>query len=269
MDELILKEIYEHIRRGERAVLATLTQNTGSTPRKAGSVMAVFRDGSTLGSVGGGALEHEIILKSLESIKKGEDMNFEYRLDSKGELGMECGGEATGFIKVFKPKPRLLIAGAGHIGVSLSKIAKIVGFYTVVFDDREEYANRERLEDADEIIVGNIGEGLSNYSINEDTYVVIVTRGHSYDSDALKATLCRGAAYVGMIGSSKKILHVLRKMLDEGIDRESLEKVYTPIGIDIASELPEEISISIMAEILAVKNNGKLVHRKSLRKVSL
>lgn len=265
MEENILRQIYECLSRGERAALVTITESTGSTPRKTGSIMAVFKDGLTQGSVGGGTLEYEVIKSAVECIKNGDNLVFEHKLNDNGELKMACGGETKGYIKLFKPRPRLLIAGAGHIGMDLCKIGRIAGFYTVVFDDRSEYANKERLPEADEIIVGDIGEKLSNYCINKDSYVVIVTRGHSSDGDALKAVVKSDAAYVGMIGSSKKVIHILKKMMDEGIEKELLEKVYTPIGIDIASEFPAEIAISIMSEILLVKNKGNLKHRKELR----
>lgn len=266
MEQDILKEIYEALKKGEKVALATITENIGSTPRKLGSIMAVFKDGTILGSVGGGAFEGEVIKKSLDCIVKGEDSDFDHNLGAKGNLGMQCGGGAKGYIKVFKPKPRLVIAGAGHIGEALNKLAKFVGFETVIIDDRIEYANKHRYPDADEIIVGDIGEKLSEYKLNEDSYVVIVTKGHIPDRAALEAVVKKDAAYIGMIGSKKKVLYVIEKVLENGVSKKDLDKVYTPIGLDIASELPNEIAVSIMAEMLAIKNKGTLNHKKFLWK---
>lgn len=267
MDEEMLKQVYESVNRGQRVALATITESIGSTPRKTGSTMAVWEDGKIIGSVGGGRIEFEIIQSAINCIKEGKDGQFEHKLNSNGDIGMECGGHAKGFIKVFLPRPRLIIAGGGHIGEQLFKLAKILQFYTVVVDDREEYANRERFEGADEVMAGNIGDILSNYTIDENTYVAIATRGYLPDAEALKAVVSRGAAYIGMIGSAHKVILVMKKLVEEGMPREELQKVYAPMGLNISTELPQEIALGIMSEIMLVKNKGTLNHRKDLKKV--
>lgn len=269
MDEKILKKVYESLNSGERVALATITDSSGSAPRKAGSIMAVWKDGRILGSVGGGIVEHKVILKSIECIEKLEDDNFEYILSEKGGLDAQCGGQIKGFIKVFSPSPKLLIAGAGHIGQQLHKLGKILGFYTVIFDDREELANSSVFDDADEIIIGDIGDTLSKYKVDENTYITIVTKGHRTDSDALKASVSRGAAYVGMIGSIKKIVFIMQNLFNSGVSKEELQKVYAPMGLNIASQKPEEIALGILSEILLIKNNGSLDHMKNLKKINI
>lgn len=269
MEEKILKEVYESLRRGERVALATITDSSGSAPRKSGSTMAVWKDGRILGSVGGGIVEHKVILKAIECIENFENANFEYVLNEKGGLDAQCGGQIKGFIKVFNPSPKLLIAGAGHIGQQLHKLGKILGFYTVIFDDREEVANSAVFNDADEIIVGNIGDTLSKYEVDENTYITIVTKGHRSDSDALMASVSRGAAYVGMIGSTKKIVFIMQNLLNAGVSKEELQKVYSPMGLNIASEKPEEIALGILSEILLVKNEGSLDHMKNLKNIDI
>ncbi|MGH4138999.1 XdhC family protein [Clostridium sp.] len=268
MEERILKDIYESLAKGHKVALVTITDIKGSTPRKKGSIMAVWEDGSIKGSIGGGNIEYAVIEKTIECIKKDTDKEFEFQLTDEGELHMQCGGDATLFVKVFKPRPKLLIIGAGHIGVEIFKLARILDFYTVIFDDREEFANEKHFEGADEIIVGDIGEKVSQYPIDKSTYIIIVTRGHKCDADALKVTAQSNASYIGMIGSRKKTEFVMKNLLSEGIARESLERVYAPIGINISSEEPNEIAFGIMCEILLVKNNGSLQNLKDVKKIN-
>lgn len=268
MEEKILKEIYEGLRRGEKVALATITAINGSTPRKKGSLMAVWEDGRIEGSVGGGNIEYTVIEKTIDCLKEESDREFEFQLNDEGDLQMQCGGKAIVYVKIFKPRNKILIIGGGHIGVELFKLAKILDFYTVIFDDRSEFANLNRFEGADEIIVGDISEKVSQYPINKNTYIIIVTRGHKCDADALKVTAVSDASYIGMIGSKKKTEFVMKSLLSEGIQRDALEKVYAPVGINISSGEPNEIAFAVMSEILLVKNNGSLEHLKNVKKVS-
>ncbi|MCJ7689242.1 MAG: XdhC/CoxI family protein [Clostridiaceae bacterium] len=267
MDEKILKEIYESLASGKKSALVTITEIKGSTPRKKGSLMAVWEDGRIEGSVGGGNIEFVVIEKAIECIKEEIDSEFEFELNDEGDLHMQCGGKATLYVKIFRPRPKLLIIGAGHIGIELFKLAKILDFYTVIFDDRAEFASGKRFEGADEIIVGDIGEQVSKYPINKNTYIIIVTRGHKCDADALKFTAESDAAYIGMIGSKKKTEFVMKSLMAEGIQREALKKVYAPIGINISSEEPNEIAFGVMSEILLVKNSGSMEHLRDIKKV--
>ncbi|GAA0182447.1 XdhC/CoxI family protein [Clostridium sediminicola] len=267
MDEKILKQIYESVKNGQRVAMVTVTEAFGSAPRKSGSMMAVWQDGRILGSVGGGKVEYEVINEAKECIKRGKDSQFEHVLNEKGELGMQCGGSVKGFIKIFSAKPKLLIVGGGHIGENLYKLGKILGFNTVVIDDREEFANEIKFKEADEVLQGNIGEILLNYEIDNNTYIVIVTKGHKQDKNALKAVVSRRAAYIGMIGSRNKNTHVMNKLLEEGVSKDDLKKVYAPIGLNITSGTPEEIAFGILSEILLIKNNGSLNHMREIKKV--
>jgi xanthine dehydrogenase accessory factor len=267
MDEQILLRIYESLSKGETVAMAVINQEIGSAPRRKGSIMAIWQDGKILGSIGGGKVEYAVIEKAKLCIEKREDSNFEYKLNEQGTLGMQCGGEVKGFIKIFYPKTKLIIAGAGHIGEKLNKMGKILGFYTVILDDRKEYANKERFEDADEIIVGDVGESLTNYQLNENDNIVIVTKGHVEDKEALKAVVKKELAYIGMIGSQKKIKYIMNELIEYGIPKEDLQKVYAPMGLNISSNAPEEIALGILSEILLIRNKGTLNHRKDLKKV--
>lgn len=265
MEEEILKEIYESLRKGQKVALATITQIMGSTPRKTGAIMAIWKDGRTLGSVGGGKIENAVILKSIDCIEKDKDTYFEYKLNEQGDLGMQCGGDAKGFIKVFKPKPRLIIVGGGHTGKHLFELAKTMGFYIAVFDDREEFANEQRFKEADEVISGDLGTNLSKYNITKDTYIILISKGHGTDIAALRAVIGKGAAYIGMMGSVRKTIFVTEKLVSEGIPNEELEKVYTPVGLNLSADSPEEIAFGILAEIMLIKNKGSLNHRRDLK----
>ncbi len=180
---------------------------------------------------------------------------------------MQCGGEAEGFIKIFAPETKLIIVGAGHISFHLHKIAKILNFYTVVIDDREDFANNERFPNANEIIVEKVDKALSEYPINKNTYIIIVTRGHKDDALALETVVSKNSAYIGMIGSSNKTSYVMNNLIAKGVCREDLKKVFAPIGLDIASEKPEEIAAGILSEVLLIKNKGTLNHMKDLKKI--
>ena len=204
MDEIILKEIYNQVKNGCKVAFATITKTIGSTPGKMGATIAVFQNGEIMGTVGGGMIERKVIDKCIECLESGEDYNFEYTLNDNGNLGMQCGGTAFGYIKVFKPKPKLIIIGGGHIGLSLFKIARNLDFYTVVVDDREEFANTERFENVDEVYSGNIPDIVENMEINDNTYVVIATRGYEGDLVSLRSVINRNPNYIGMIGSRKK-----------------------------------------------------------------
>lgn len=267
MDEKILLKICESLEKGKSVAMAVITNENGSTPRGSGSIMAIWQDGKTLGSIGGGKVEYLVVGKAVECIEKREDSNFEYKLNDQGGLGMKCGGELKGYIRVFYPKAKLLIAGAGHISEKLNKLAKLLDFHTVIIDDREEYANKERFPEADEIIVGDIGKEIENYDINANTYVVIVTSGYAQDKNALESAVLKDAAYIGMIGSTRKIRSVMKELMDAGISEEKLKKIYAPMGINVSSNLPEEIALGILSEILLIKNKGTLNHKRDLKKV--
>jgi xanthine dehydrogenase accessory factor len=265
MDRKVLEFIDECLERGERAALVTLTHSSGSTPRSAGSIMAVDSKGSIMGSIGGGKLEAEVIVQTKEAILKGENEEFHYRLTEHESLKMVCGGDADGFIKVFIPKEKLLIIGAGHVGTELYNIGTCLNFEVTIIDDREEFANVDRLPNASRVMCGDIGKMASEFPVDSSTYIIIVSRGHSCDAEALKAVIGRDAAYIGMIGSGRKTTKIMTQLLEEGIERDELEKVYAPIGIDMGSQLPNEIALGILAEVLVLKNGGQLAHMKNIK----
>ncbi len=267
MEGKLMLEVAKRIDRGEVAALVTLIGVDGSSPGKVGSLMAVFMDGSIMGTIGGGNLEYQTRNLAMEAIKEGENKEFDFELVEKASLDMRCGGRVRGYIKVFKNRKKLIIVGGGHLGEELYKLGKYLNMYTVIIDDREEYANIEKFPNADEVICGNIGELLKNYHLGDRTYVVIVTRGHLCDKEALKAVIGRKAAYIGMIGSQKKVTNTYKELIIEGVSKKILEKVYSPVGLDISNGEPKEIALGVIAEILKVKNRTTGKHMSEIKSI--
>lgn len=252
MEDKILSEIYKKISQGKKAALVMVTEAVGSTPRKSGAMMGVFED-EIIGTIGGGNIEYKVIQNAREFMKTGESREFSYNLTTDDELRMNCGGSMKGFIKIFIPSPKLLICGAGHIGQKLFNIGKNLEFDIKIIDDREELK-----KDVPELTLGSFDEILKNEEITDNTYIVIATRGHVLDEKVLELVKNRGAKYIGIIGSKRKITN-----LKENLEKNSKirDNIYAHIGLRISNGTPEEIAIEILAEILQVKNNGELVHR--------
>lgn len=263
MELNIMDRVLKEIQENRPVALATITEVKGASPGKIGTMMGIFENGHTIGTVGGGRLEYVVMNEALQCMKDGISKEYEYRLENdEGSLHMECGGKVKVFIKTFIPCNKLLIVGAGHVGQSIFKLAQLLNFHTVVFDDRKEFANEDNFPKANEIIVGDIKENLLKYPIDNNTYLVIVTRGHNFDEEALEAVIHSKGKYIGMIGSKNKVRTIMNNLRNKGIDEESLNKVYSPVGIKLGGDTPMEVAFSIMSEILLIKNGGKLIHMK-------
>ncbi|KRQ87546.1 putative xanthine dehydrogenase subunit A [Caloramator mitchellensis] len=260
MEEKVIQKILEATRKNKGAALCTITNTYGSSPGKEGFMMAVFEDGNIIGTVGGGILEGQVTKDAVEAIKLGKSVNKTYILSDAG-LKSKCGGKVDVFIKTFSRRNKLIIVGGGHVALEIYKFAKLLDFYIVIFEDREEFANKERFEDADEIIVGDIGKELENYNIDENCFIVIVTRGHEQDEIALKSVINSSANYIGMIGSINKVRFIFDRLKQEGL-QEQIKRVYAPIGLRLGGDTPSEIALSILSEIMLVKNKGRLEHSK-------
>jgi xanthine dehydrogenase accessory factor len=160
------------------------------------------------------------------------------------------------FLEVVEPQPTLIIVGAGHIAVPLAQMGKMLSFEVIVLDDREKFANRERFPDSDQVIADDFGPALSSLKITRATYIVIITRGHQYDEEALMEVAESPAAYIGMIGSKRRVWTVLKLLHDEGVPPEKLLRIYAPIGIDIEAVTPAEIAVAIGAELVKLRRGG-------------
>lgn len=251
--DLMLK-ISQSLEKGEKVALATVTKIDGSVPGKIGSMLALFENGMRMGTVGGGNLEHRVTEECRNALVHGKSQELEFPLVDHASLHMKCGGNVKIFIKVFKRRESLLIVGGGHIGLELYKLARFMDMDVEIYDDREEFCNMERFPEAKNLFCGDIEENLGKSQNLKGNFVAIATRGHLGDKDALRAVADRECEYVGMIGSTKKVIETFTALLEEGVSRENLEKIYSPMGLDIADGTPKEIALGIMAEILMVKN---------------
>ena len=184
---------------------------------------------------------------------------------------MKCGGFVRVYIKIFAKREKLLIMGGGHLGAELYTLGKFLNKYVVIFEDREEFINKERFPKADELIFGKMEETVKNYSIDENSYIIIVTRGHENDKQCLKAILDKKISpkYIGIVGSKGKVISTYKELLSEGYSKEELKEIYSPIGLDISNSEPKEIALGIMAEIIAVKNKKIAIHIKDIRKIDV
>ncbi|RJO60493.1 MAG: xanthine dehydrogenase [Dehalococcoidia bacterium] len=241
---------------GEEAALATVISASGSTPREEGAKMLVRANGSIMGTVGGGAVEKAVIKEALEVMRKGKAKKLEYRLNAGGELGMICGGDTEVFIEPITAAPSLFVFGGGHIAVPLVKMAAIAGFKITVIDERPDFASVERFPDAAGVLVLDIPSAYARLNVDKCSYIVIVTHGHKGDEAALEGALKTPARYIGMIGSKEKNKAVFSHLLARGFTQDNLTRAHAPIGIRIRAQTPEEIAVSILAEMIAVKRSA-------------
>jgi xanthine dehydrogenase accessory factor len=255
-------DVYEELLRlrnlGQKCALATIVDVRGSIPSYESAKLLVREDGSMTGTIGGGCVEAEVWNAAREVIEteKPKHLTFNLGQDAAYDNGLICGGQLDVFVEPVLPVPRAFIFGAGHISKSLSKVATLAGFATVVVDDRESFANRERFPEAAEVHAGEYEEVFAKLVINENSYVIIVTRGHRDDMRVLKLAIGTTARYIAMIGSKRKVINVIRELEKEGIPRAAFERIFAPMGLNIGAVSPEEIAISVAAEMIAVRRNA-------------
>jgi len=255
MQDDIYQEIVRIRDKGGEAALVTVISASGSTPREEGAKMLVRTDGSIVGTIGGGSVELQIINEAIGIISKGKPRLLRYRLKEGEELGMICGGDVEVFVEPIVAEPTLYIFGGGHIAHALAKMAKLVGFKIVVIDDRPEFATPQRFPEVEQILAIDFAKAFSRLKIDRSGYIVIVTHGHSGDEAVLEGALGTKAKYIGMIGSRKKNKTVFSHLLSKGISQGLLDKVHAPIGLKINAQTPEEIAVSILAELIQVRRS--------------
>jgi xanthine dehydrogenase accessory factor len=231
----------------------------GSIPSFKTAKMLVRDDGSICGTIGGGCVEAEVWQAAREVMEqeKPRTLTFNLNQDPKYDTGLVCGGTLDIFLEPILPAALLYIFGAGHVSASLYKTAKDAGFDVIVVDDRETYANRERFPEAQEVIADDFDRATQRLDIRESAYIVIVTRGHRDDMRVLRWAVGTKARYVGMIGSKRKTIAIFRELRREGLPAQLFERVHAPIGLDIGAVTPEEIAISITAELIAVRRKSE------------
>jgi xanthine dehydrogenase accessory factor len=256
-------EIYEEIvklqRAGRKGAIATIVNARGSIPSFKSAKMLIRDDGSIAGTIGGGCVEAEVWQAAREVIanEKTRTLSFDLNHDPKYDTGLVCGGTLDIFIEPVLPTPLLYIFGAGHVSLELYKAARNAAFDIVVADDRDMYANSERFPDARQVIAEDFESVFANLSPSESSYIVIATRGHRDDMRVLRWAVQTPARYIGMIGSKRKAITVYRELVKEGLKPELFDRVHSPVGLDIGAITPEEIAISIMAELIAIRRQAE------------
>ncbi len=247
----------------------TIVRAQGSTPQRVGAKMLVFADGRTIGTIGGGCYENDALWRAREAIasRRSALLHYELNDDFAQENGLICGGRMDVHVDPLEPTPQLYIVGAGHVGLHLARAAADAGFRIHVVDDREKFASADRFPGAD-LVVEPIPEWLHRADIPASAYVVVVTRGHTHDLDAMRALAARDLRYLGLIGSRAKVARIADALLAEGMPPECLARVHSPIGLAIGAVTPAEIAISILAELIAVRRGvetGRLSLKASRR----
>jgi len=262
LNQEVFAAVADALDRGEPAALVTIVATRGSTPQRVGAKMLVFADGRIVGTIGGGCYENDAFGKAREAIRSRTPQLVHYELDDDfaQETGLICGGQMDVYIEPIEPSPELYIIGAGHVGFHLARLAHEVGFRVHVVDDREKFANVERFPNAAEIVVDDIPGWLNATPLPPHAYAVVVTRGHTNDLEAMRALAPRDLRYLGLIGSRAKVARVYDALVADAMPAEHLTRIHAPIGLDIGAVTPQEIAVSILAEIIAVKH-GKIAGR--------
>ncbi|HYQ48464.1 MAG TPA: XdhC/CoxI family protein, partial [Thermodesulfovibrionales bacterium] len=246
-------ELYEELLRlkkeGRASAMATIVECVGSSPQKQGSKMLVRDDGTVVGTLGGGCLEAEVVQAAVMVMKDERPMTMPFELTEK-QGGLVCGGKVLVYVEPIIPDPVLVILGAGHVGKALAKAGRFSGFRVMVCDDRPEYANRENIPDAHEIAIHEFADIFERLVIPERAYIVVATRGHNHDLDAVKASLRTKARYIGLLGSRRKKALLFRALGEAGFSQDDIDRVHIPVGVPINSVTPEEIAVSIMAQVI-------------------
>ena len=262
----LFEEIVKMRRAGQRGALATIVHTNGSIPSYESSRMLVREDGSLVGTIGGGCVEADVWAAAKEVMQKESPRKMVFNLNNEAtyDNGLICGGTVEIFVEPILPQPMLYVFGGGHVSMALAKTASAAGFGVGVVDDREAFANLQRFPMAAEVFT-SYEDAFEKIQPNASMYLVIVTRGHKEDMRVLAWAVRTAARYVGMIGSKRKVLSVYKALEQEGYRSEEFERVYAPMGLEIGALSPEEIAISIVAELVAVRRNAESAAHKKVK----
>ena len=255
----VYEEIVKLQREGRSAAVATIVNSRGSIPSFQSAKMLIRDDGSIAGTIGGGCVEAEVWQAAREVIaqEKPRTLTFDLNQDPKYDTGLVCGGTLEIFIEPVLPVPLLYIFGAGHVAVELFKAARNAGFDCIVSDDRDAYANAERFPNALQVIAKDFDEAVKELAPGESSYIAIATRCHRDDMRVLRWAVQTPARYIGMVGSKRKAITVFRELTREGLNPDLFDRVHSPVGLDIGAVTPEEIAVSIVAELVAVRRRAE------------
>ncbi len=256
--ESIYQALAELEKRGGAGVVCTIMNTHGSTPRHAGSKMLVYPDGQFIGTVGGGEVENRVLQEAKAALEDGKNRVLHYNMSNPqaGDPGI-CGGQLDIFVEPILPKPVVVIVGAGHVGKAVAHLAKWLDFRVVISDDRPELCTPEENPDGDVYLCVPMQEIPQHLEMNRFTYLLLTTRGSNVDIEGLPALLRQPVGYIGVIGSRRRWITTRKGILEAtDITEAELDKVHSPIGLELHAETPEEIAVSILAEIIMVQNGG-------------
>lgn len=250
-------EITAALARGEAVALLTVVRVSGATPCPPGTKLLAHEDGGLTGGLGGATLDSRAREDALRLLRSGQSELVTYHIDpDSGESVGSCGATIEVFIEPLRPEPRLLIAGSGYVAQALARLAAPLGWRIALVDDRSEFAASATLPERTEVVVADIAAWIRERQADAMSAIVIVTRGHRSDEEALRAALDSGAGYIGMIGSPSKVRAIFRRLLRAGVSRAELARTHAPIGLDLGAETPDEIALSIAAELLLWRRGG-------------
>jgi xanthine dehydrogenase accessory factor len=262
----LFEEVIKLRRSGNRGALATIVHTNGSIPSFESSRMLVREDGSIAGTIGGGCVEAEVwaAAKEVMQAEAPRKMTFSLNNEANYDNGLICGGTLEIFVEPILPQPILYIFGGGHVSIALANAANTAGFGIGIIDDRESFANAARFPMAQEIYT-SFEESFEKLKPTASTYMVIVTRGHKDDMHVLRWAVGTSPRYIGMIGSKRKVISVYKALEKEGVPMETFAKVHAPVGLAIGALTPEEIAISITAELIAIRRGAHDIPNKSVK----
>jgi len=254
MENLFLKA-FEAARKGQSYAFATIIESTlKGTPRKTGAKMVVLEDGSFFGSIGGGRNERNAQLECQKAIKTQKPVIVTYKFDEKPGNSI-CGGQIKVFIEPFAGKKHCIICGAGHIALALSAVVKMLNYKVSIVDNRPEFSNKERFPHVDQVSLGDPAQILKKIKVDKNSYIIIATQGYEHDFSCLETALKTKAAYIGFISSKVKKIKFIRKLRQKGVSEKLIQRIHAPMGLNIGAQTPEEIAVSITAELIALNSN--------------
>ncbi|MCB2178905.1 XdhC family protein [bacterium] len=253
----IYRELDQIIEAQQSAALCVIVRASGSVPRGKGSKMIVYPDGKFSGTIGGGELEQRVIAVALEVIHSGEPQIVEYSMTDpqRGDPGV-CGGQVEVYVEPILPQATVIVVGAGHVGLRVAHLAKWLGFAVVVSDDRLEFLESDEIKSLGKIHHGTMEALADSFPIHDRTYIVLTTRNAEVDAAGLPALMKTEAPFIGVIGSRRRWGVAKDLMLAQGVDPALIERVYSPVGLELNAETPEEIAVSIMAQIIMLRRGG-------------
>ena len=255
---------------GQSFALATVVRTSGSVPRHAGTRMLILPDGKTEGTVGGGELESRVIEAAQSALSDGNTkvLHYEFRDIEQGDVGV-CGGEMEVFVEAVKPPPTVVVIGGGHVGSAVVHLAHWLGFWVVLSDDRAEYATPEAAPGADEYIEAPMSQLAEKIKITPETYLLLTTRGVPIDVEGLPSLLDSEAGYIGVIGSKRRWDTCAQQLAENGVAKEKIDRVVSPMGLELNAETPEEIAVSMVAELIRLRRGGtgeSMAHKPKITK---